>query len=210
MVMKLSRKKILIIVLALAGMGVGLGRIIIIRMINYLDDLEGQITAQRTELEQAHHEIQANSEFVRNWGRIRDFLVAPTEERRTRLNTYIQKLESESKVQITNYGAISEKPAEGRPDIRILSLDNLRFSCNLESLVELLARLDADDQRLLRITRLRIDAVLPASVSSLGVAGASRLESDMPGAAPMDLTVEMALAIPTAAPIESAPDGREN
>ena len=186
---------------------VWLGRIIIIRMNNYLDDLDSQIADKRSELNQAHDEIQANSEYVRNWGQIKDFLVEPIEERQTRLNTYVQKLESESKVQITTYGTFSEKPVEGYPEFRILSLDNLRFSCNLESLVEILARLDIDDQRLLRITRLRIDA---ASSSSSGVSTASRLEPEIPGVAPMDLTVEMAISIPTAAPVESAVDGREN
>jgi len=202
--MNLSRKKILLIILALAVSGGLLGRIIFIRMNNYLDDLDAQITDKRTELEQAHNEIQANSEGVRNWGQIEGFLGGPTEERRTRLNTYIQKLESESKVQITNYGTFSEKPVEEHPEFRILSLENLRLSCNLESLVEFLARLDTDDQRLLRITQIRIDVASAAAVST------TRLEPEIPGVAPMDLTVEMAISIPTAAPDETAVDGRED
>ena len=191
-------------------LGAGLGRIIIIRLNNYLGNLDGQITDRRTELDQAYSEIQANGEYVKNWDQIKDFLAEPTEERQTRLSAYVQQLEKDSKVQITNYGTFLEKPVEGHAEFRILSLDNLRFSCNLESLVELLARLDTDDQRLLRVTRLRVDAAPAASASSSGVAAASRLESEKPGAAPMDLIVEMAISIPTAAPVASAVDGREN
>jgi len=197
--MNLSRKKILIITLALAVMGVWLGRIIILRMNNYLDDLNGQITDKQADLDQARDEIQENREFVRNWGQIKDFLLEPTEERQTSLNAYIQQLERDSKVQFTNYGTFSEKPMGGHPEFMILSVDNLRFSCNLESLVEFLERLDTDDQRLLQITRLRIDAV-----------ATTRLEPEIPGVAPMDLTVEMAISIPVAAPVESAVDGRED
>ncbi|MCP4711695.1 MAG: hypothetical protein GY869_24005 [Planctomycetes bacterium] len=175
-------------------------------MNNYLDDLDSQITDKRTEHNKATDEIQANTEFVKNWGQIEGLLEEPTEERQTRLNTYIQKLESESKVQITNYGTFSEKPVEGHLKFRLLSLDKLRFSCNLESLVEILTRLDTDDQRLLRITQIRINV----AASSPSVVAAARLEPEIPGVAPMDLTVEMAISIPIAVPDESAVDGREN
>lgn len=197
--MNLTRKKILLISLALIVMGVWLGRIIIIRMNNYLDDLDGQIAEKSAELNQAHDEIQTNREFVRNWGQIKDLLEEPAEERQTQLDMYIDKLEGETKVQINNFGTFLEKPVEGHPEFMILSKNNLRFSCNLETLVDFLSRLDTDDQRLLRITQLRIDAV-----------AATRLEPEMPGVAPMDLTVEMAISIPVAAPVVSAVDGRED
>jgi hypothetical protein len=186
-----QKRKIKLLVLFLVVVGIWLGQMAVRPMLNYLDDLDAEIARQRSQLYQDNQEIDDSVIYIRHWDYIESFLKVPEDQ--SKLYTYLQQMQSESEIQITNFAGFFEEDLEDHPEFRIFGYESLKFSCRLKSLVEFLARLDFEEQRLLRISRISINAVPLSSLSTV------RNETEMPGGLPMDLTVEMVISIPTAA-----------
>jgi len=204
-----QKRKIFLLVLVLIVVGGWLGQMPVRGMLRYLKDLDKEIALRRTQHHQDTQEIQDNTQFVTNWNYIEEFLKET--QGQSRLDTYLQRLQSESGIQITNFGSFSVKYVEDHPEFLILGYDNLNFSCDLNGLVEFLARVEAEEQRLLGITRISIEAT-PTSITAGPPASsaATRFESDLPGTVPADLKVIMAISIPAAAPPVETHEGRED
>jgi len=137
-----QKRKIFLLVLVLIVVGGWLGQMPVRGMLRYLKDLDKEIALRRTQHHQDTQEIQDNTQFVTNWNYIEEFLKET--QGQSRLDTYLQRLQSESGIQITNFGSFSVKYVEDHPEFLILGYDNLNFSCDLNGLVEFLARVEAE------------------------------------------------------------------
>ncbi|MBN1844063.1 MAG: hypothetical protein JW810_00140 [Sedimentisphaerales bacterium] len=186
-----SKRNITILGLLLCVAAVLLGQQISRRMQNKLDELDRSIASRRADLNQANREIQDHTRFVTQWNSIKGFLDEPVEERQRQFSAYLQKLEIDSGVLITSQSPFNARPMENNPRFQILSC-TLNLSCDLKSLVDFLALLDQEDQWLLRIENLTVKA------RDRGAYAPGRFATDLP--APTDITVDMVVSIPAAAP----------
>jgi len=151
-----KRKRNITIIITVLFLGfLLLGKVLAQRMRNHLNDLDSQITQLVTQRNGAYEELKSNNSYVEQWERISSFLSEPIEIRRANFIAYLQQLEKQSEILITSQGPFSARSMENRPQFQILSY-KLNFSCDLKGLVEFLARLDAEDRRLLRIESLKI------------------------------------------------------
>ena len=190
-------------------MAVGLGQIPVRRMLDYLKDLDEEIARCQSQLNQDNQEIQDNTQFVQNWNYIENFLKEP--QGQSQLSTYLDQLQKESEIQIANFGGFFENIREDHPEFKEFGYDTLKFSCDLRGLVEFLARLDAEDQRLLRITKIKIDAIAASPKAAPPPTSAVMgFESNLPGTVPADLTVVMRISIPVAAQTPETVIGQED
>ncbi|MFC1782124.1 hypothetical protein ACFL02_00895 [Planctomycetota bacterium] len=207
--MKKPKRKTVLLVLLLVVIAVCLGQIPVRRMLGYLNDLDEKIARCQFQLNQDKQEIQDNTQFVQNWNNIENFLKEP--QGQSQLGTYLQELQRKSEIQITNFAGFFENNLEDHPEFQIFGYDTLKFSCDLRGLVEFLARLDAEDQRLLRITRIKIDATAASPKAAPPPTSAVMgFESNLPGTVPADLSVVMAISIPVAAQTPETAMGQED
>lgn len=169
------------------------GRVLAMRMRNYLHELDTQIAQLELQRNQAYEELKTNNAYVEQWDGISNFLNEPVDVRRANFIAYLQQLEKQSEILITSQGPFSARRMDENPDFQILSY-KLSFSCNLKGLVEFLACLDEEDKRLLRIENLKI---IPRQRPVY--ATPPRYSQDLPGARP--LSVEMTVSIPAASPL---------
>lgn len=196
--MIIKQRKHLVIVLIVFGCVVLLfGRLLAGQMRNYLQSLTDQLEQLRSDHNDANLQIAQNAEYVLRWVQIKGFQAEPIEQRQNDFTAYLLGLASERDF---SFGDL------GDPVGRLLAEDGrfqilryqLSFYCDLEDLVEFLARLDSS-QELLRVEFLR--------VSPRKTAYPVRYDLLLPGSRRGDLSVDMTVAIPAAAsPAPSAID----
>lgn len=152
------------------------GRVLALRMHNYLNELDDEIAQLERQRNQTDEELKTNNVYVEQWDSISGFVNEPVDERRANFITYLQQLEQQSEILITSQGPFSARRMEENRDFQTLSY-KLSFSCDLKGLVEFLALLDEEDKRLLRTDSLKIVPRQRSMYPSL-----SRYGQDLPGA----------------------------
>ena len=175
-----------------------LGRAVVLRMADYLEELDDKISQGRQELATIRAAINENSVYVEKWQEIVEFKSRPVEEEQTRFTAYLQSLETQRNFVFSALGSPvgSPRQLESMADVQILRYE-LTFAADLDDLTVFLVSLD-NAQRLLRIERLVINR---RRIQRPDLMYAPRhYELNLPSTRTEILDVTMTIAIPAASP----------
>ena len=167
------------------------------RMLNYLEEQEYRIDELNAELRQTLERIEADHHYLEQWQVISEPLDKPIEERQQRFNTYLEEIEKESGVFVTSRSPFSMRDMAADPAFKLVNC-SLGITCDLNSLVELLALWDADDKHLFRVESVSISPRAGYMSPGSRTRHISRLLTTT------DLTVDITVTIPSKASLEKA------
>jgi hypothetical protein len=140
--------------LAVFVLTVLLGRLVVVKMRNYLKELDNQKFALNQQLLQTTSEMNANKEYLEKWNQISGFLEEPLEERQSKFTAYLLSLQAERNFIFTSMSPPTERQLEDNSEFQMLSYI-IKFDADLEDLVEFLGQLSYS-KRLFRIEKLDI------------------------------------------------------
>ncbi|MBN1437404.1 MAG: hypothetical protein JW936_10040 [Sedimentisphaerales bacterium] len=194
--MSKRRKRTVLLVLVGIVLFLLLGRAVVLRMADYLEELDDNIRQARQELDAAKEEIDQGRIFVDIWQEIGVFKSRPVEEQQTRFTAYLQSLETQRNFGYGALGSPAGRPMDGMTGVQILRYE-LRFAADLDDLTAFLVSLDTA-QRLLRIEQLTMNR---RRVQRPDLTYVPRhYELDLPSTRTEILDVTMTIAIPAALP----------
>jgi len=186
----MTRRKryITILVLIVCAGALLIGYQLALQMRRYLIKQDDAISARNTRLVDATREIETNEPYVEKWDRIKGFQDELVEERQNDFTAYLQSLATQSNIVYEILDPLSGQPMDEAPQFQVLKF-KLKFSTDLEQLVQFLAQLDSSE-RLLRVENPRITSKQRSGYGSIGRFLTQRQHTV--------LTVTVTVAIPAA------------
>ena len=181
----------------LSVVAVFVGQRLGMRMLNYLDEQGNRIEELNSELRQALERTEEYRCCLDQWESIRGLLEKTIEDRQQRFNAYLEDIEKQSGVFVTSRSPFSMRDMTADPGFKLVNC-NLGITCDLNSLVELLALWDADDKHLFRVESVSISPRTTYMSPGIRTRHVSRLLTTT------DLTVDITVTIPSEAPREEA------
>ncbi|MBN2377807.1 MAG: hypothetical protein JXD22_15525 [Sedimentisphaerales bacterium] len=195
--MNSNRRNIILLTVVLSVVAVLVGQRLGMRMLDYLEEQEYRIDELNAELRQTLSRIEEDHRYLEQWQAISEPLDKPIEERQQRFNTYLEEIEKESGVFVTSRSPFSKRDMAADPEFKLVNC-SLGITCDLNSLVELLALWDADDKHLFRVESVSINPRPSYFLPGGRTRHVSKLLSTT------DLTVDITVTIPSKASVEKA------